>query len=42
MCAIDRSGNIISEPIGRGKTSTAAIGKLSENKFEYPSFKKDI
>lgn len=34
MCAIDRSGNIISEPIGRGKISAAAIGKLFENKIE--------
>lgn len=34
MVALDRSGNIISEPIGRGKISANAIRKLFENKID--------
>ncbi|MGL5243747.1 MAG: IS1595 family transposase [Sarcina sp.] len=37
MCAIDRSGNIISEPIGRGKINALAIAKLFEDKIEEDS-----
>ncbi|MBU3107018.1 hypothetical protein [Clostridium gasigenes] len=49
MVALDRSENVISEPIGRGKISAAAIGRLFENKIDnnaiacpdsYKSFKK--
>ncbi|MBU3138213.1 hypothetical protein KPL39_18460 [Clostridium gasigenes] len=34
MVALDRSENVISEPIGRGKISAAAIGRLFENKID--------
>ncbi|MGL4762255.1 MAG: IS1595 family transposase [Sarcina sp.] len=34
MVALDRSGNIISEPIGRGKISASAIGRLFKNKID--------
>lgn len=37
MVALDRSGNVISEPIARGKISAASIGKLFENKIDNES-----
>lgn len=37
MVALDRSGNVISEPIGRGKISAAAIGKLFDGKIDAES-----
>ncbi|MBB6625368.1 hypothetical protein H7E67_18300 [Clostridium gasigenes] len=49
MVALDRSENVISEPIGRGEISAAAIGRLFGNKIDnnaiacpdsYKSFKK--
>lgn len=37
MVALDRCGNIISEPVGRGKISAAAIGRLFKNKIDSES-----
>lgn len=34
MVVLDHSGNVISEPIGRGKISAVAVKKLFENKID--------
>lgn len=34
MVALDRSGTVISEPVSRGKISSAAIGRLFKDKID--------